>query len=252
MIPPMPFRARRPAPRLAVLPLPRRRPQRALSARRTQVIAAVAFLTTGGVAVIEVARVWRRGDAPLPTETDDVVLAAEQAIEQTVEVAVAGYRGGSTREHALLNLLASFSATWGFVRLSTTVIRRRGRFGPFRDLHVGEDHIHHFVPGIAMAFLAGAASIISRDEGLDPYFAVPFGAGVALTLDESALLLKLDDVYWTEEGVVSVQITLATLALLSTLVLVLRVLRRGEAEVLEAGDGAAGDGVSEPAAGVTL
>ncbi|UTI63622.1 hypothetical protein NBH00_20040 [Paraconexibacter antarcticus] len=251
---PMPFRARRPAPRLPGITLPRRRPQRVLAARRTQVIAAVAFLTTGGVAVIEVARVWRRGDAPLPTETDDVVLAAEQAIEQTVEVAVAGYRGGSTREHALLNLLASFSATWGFVRLSTTVIHRRGRFGPFRDLHVGEDHIHHFVPGIAMAFLAGAASIISRDEGLDPWLAVPFGAGVALTLDESALLLKLDDVYWTEEGVVSVQITLATLALLSTLVLVLRVLRRGEAEVLEAGGGGGGaavDGDPVPAASVT-
>ena len=41
---------------------------------------------------------------------------------------------------------------------------------------------------------------------------MPFGTGVALTLDESALLLKLDDVYWTEEGIVSVQITLASLA----------------------------------------
>ncbi len=56
---------------------------------------------------------------------------------------------------------------------------------------------------------------------------------VALTLDESALLLELDDVYWSERGVVSVQITLATLALLSSLALVLRVLRRGEADVLE-------------------
>src|SRR3712207_8437960 len=45
--------------------------------------------------------------------------------------------------------------------------------------------------------------------------AIPFGAGVALTLDESALLLELEDVYWTEEGVVSVQITLATIGLLA-------------------------------------
>ncbi|MCW3038659.1 MAG: hypothetical protein JWM31_564, partial [Solirubrobacterales bacterium] len=194
-----------------------------------------------GVVTAEIARVWRRGDAPLPTETDDVVLAAEQAFEQTVEVAVAGYRGGSTRENALLNLLLSFTTTFAIVRLSTTIIRRRGRFGPFRDFVVGEQHIHHFVPGIGLAFVAGAVSIISRNEDLDPFLAVPFGAGVALTLDESALLLKLDDVYWTEEGIVSVQITLGAIALLSSVALVLRVLKRGEAEVLDAaGAGATG------------
>ena len=38
------------------------------------------------------------------------------------------------------------------------------------------------------------------------YLALPFGIGVALVLDESALLLELEDVYWTEEGVLSVQI----------------------------------------------
>lgn len=204
-----------------------------LGERRTQALAAAALLTTGTVVVGEVARVWRRGRAPLPAQAEDVVLAAEQAIEQTVEVAKAGYRGGSTRENALLNLLLSFSITFGLVRTSTTVIRNRGRFGPFRNLVVGENHIHHFVPGIGLTFLAGAASIISRNEALDPFLAVPFGTGMALTLDESALLLKLDDVYWSEEGIVSVQITLATLAMLSALALGLRLLRRGEAEVLE-------------------
>ncbi len=208
------------------------RRRRELAERRTRALAAAAIVTSGAVIVGEVTRVWRRGDAPLPAEADDVVIAAEQAIEQAVEVAVAGYRGGSSRENALMNLLLSFSGTFAFVRLSTTVIRHRGRFGPFRNLVVGESHIHHFVPGIAIAFLSGGASIIARNNDLDRYLAVPFGAGVAMTLDESALLLRLDDVYWTEEGIVSVQISLATLAMLSALVLVLRVLRRGEAEVL--------------------
>ena len=62
---------------------------------------------------------------------------------------------------------------------------------------------------------------------------VPFGAGVALTLDESALLLKLDDVYWTEEGIVSVQISLAVVSMLSAVLLALRMLRRGERVVLD-------------------
>jgi len=201
--------------------------------RRTQALAATAIVTTGAVIVAEVARVWRRGDAPLPADADDVVLAAEQAIEQTVEVAKAGYRGGSTREHALLNLLLSFSGTFVFTRLSTTLIRRRGRFGPIRNVIAADHHVHHFVPGIALAFVAGGISVVSRNEQLDPILAVPFGAGVALTLDESALLLKLDDVYWTEEGILSVQITLATMAMLSALTLVLRVLRRGESAVLD-------------------
>ena len=84
------------------------------------------------------------------------------------------------------------------------------------------------MPGIVIAFLAGGASVLSRNEDLDPLLAVPFGAGVALTLDESALLLRLDDVYWSEDGIISVQITLAALALLSSATLVRRGLRRGE------------------------
>jgi hypothetical protein len=99
-------------------------------------------------------------------------------------------------------------------------------------MRLGDDHLHHFVPGIVLAFLAGGISLASRDERLDPWLAIPFGSGVAMTLDESALLLKLDDVYWTEEGIVSIQITLAALAMLSAVALALRVLRRGEEEVL--------------------
>ena len=91
------------------------------------------------------------------------------------------------------------------------------------------------MPGILLAFLAGGASVVSRNEAIDPWLAIPFGAGVALTLDESALLLKLDDVYWTEEGIVSVQISLAVVSLLSAVVLALRTLRRGERVVLDEG-----------------
>ena len=48
---------------------------------------------------------------------------------------------------------------------------------------------------------------------------MPFGVGMGLTLDESALLLELDDVYWSREGLLSVQITLAVAALLAALAL---------------------------------
>ena len=220
--------------------LARRRRLRA--ERRTLVIAAAALLTSGAVAVTEVGRVWRRGSAPLPTEAVGepdseaaarLAAAGAEALGQTVEVAVRGYQEGSPRENALLNLLGSFTLAWAIIRLSTHTIRRRGRFGPFGDLVVGRHHIHHFVPGIAIAFLSGGASVVGRSAELDRWLAVPFGTGVALTLDESALLLKLDDVYWTEEGIVSVQISLAVVSMLSALALALRVLRRGERVVLE-------------------
>ena len=213
----------------------RRRPQGPWKRTTTIALAAAALATTVGVAAGELARVWRRGSAPLPADTDHVLEAAEVAARESVEVAVEGFRATSARETALLNLLASFVVSFCAVRASTYTIRSRGTFGPFRDLRVGRRHVHHFVPGIVMAFLAGGASIASRNEELDQWLALPFGTGVALTLDESALLLQLEDVYWTEQGVLSVQITLSAIALLGALALSRRLLRRGEARVLEPG-----------------
>jgi hypothetical protein len=71
-----------------------------------------------------------------------------------------------------------------------------------------------------------------RHEELDKWLAVPFGAGLALVLDEAALLLELEDVYWSREGIVSVQIALGTAALLATLGIGVRLVRRGEPLVL--------------------
>ena len=221
-------------------PLPRvrrrRRPlRRATRDPLTLALAAVAAVTAGTVTVTEVARVWRRGSAPMPSEADGLLAAAGEATLQTVEVAVEGLRRSPLRESALLSLLLSFNSAWLIARLSTYTISRRGHFGPFRNAIVGRTHIHHFVPGIVLMLLAGGGSIISRNEEHDPYFAVPFGIGAALTLDESALLLRLDDVYWSEEGILSVQITAATASLVGATALVTRLLRRGEEEVLEVG-----------------
>lgn len=204
--------------------------------RRTVGIGVVAGLTTTAVFAVELGRVWRRGSASLPQEADDLddlIDAAQDAVVETARVAVEGYQDVSPRENALFNLLASFVGTFGAVRAITYLLRDRQRFGPFRDIRVGTRHIHHFVPGIAMGFVSGAVAVTTRDEALPPKLAVPMGIGIGLTLDESALLLELEDVYWTPGGLVSVQITLATAALLGALVLGLRLLRRGEVIVLE-------------------
>ena len=188
---------------------------------------------TVATAGLEWARVWRRGSAPMPHETEHLVAAGATATRETLAVLREGYRASPTRENVLFNLLAAFALTFGFARGATFVIRSGGRgSGMFRNVTVGDRHIHHFVPGFAMAFLAGGVSIASRREDIDRWLAVPFGAGVALVLDEAALLLELDDVYWTEEGVLSLQLSFGTIGLLSALALAVRLLRRGEPYVL--------------------
>jgi hypothetical protein len=194
-----------------------------------------AALAVGTVLVGEVGRVWRRGSAPLPKEAPSLLLAAEEAVGETAQVARAGYLQGSSRENAMFNLLTSFVGSFLTARGITYLLRHRARVGPFRNVRVGRRHIHHFVPGIVVAFVAGAAAIVTRNEDLEPWLALPFGVGMGLTLDESALLLELEDVYWTREGLLSVQITLAVTSLLASIALALRFLRRGERLVLEPG-----------------
>jgi hypothetical protein len=201
--------------------------------RGTLALGALATGAVVAVIVVEVRRAWRRGAAPALRDTDHPLLAAEEAVADAARVARAGYREVSTRENSMFNLLTSFAATFILVRSITFALRRRRSVGPFRNVRVGRRHVHHFVPGIVIAFAAGAAAILTRDERLEPWLAVPFGAGMGLTLDESALLLELEDVYWTREGLLSVQITLAVMAMLGALALALRFLWRGEQAVLE-------------------
>jgi hypothetical protein len=212
---------------------PRRRRARRRLDRRTAVLGVYALTAAAAGVASEYGRVWRRGSAPPPQEAASVLEAAEEAAREAVEVTRAAYRESPVREAAFLNLLVSYLVTFGLVRTSTYVIRRRGTFGPFRDLHTKGRHIHHFVPGIALAFVSGGLALLSRNESLEPWLAIPFGAGVALTLDESALLLELEDVYWTEEGVLSLQLAAAAAATLGSIATARRLLRRGEEEVLE-------------------
>lgn len=212
----------------------RRRSRSMLADRRTLGLGVLAVVTFGGAVAVEVGRVWRRGSAPMLAEAADPFGAAAEAVVETAAVARTGYREVSTGENSMFNLLSAFVTTFVAARTITTMLRRRSTFGPFRNVKVGRRHIHHFVPGIAIAFVSGAAAIVTRDENLERWLAIPFGAGMGLTMDESALLLELDDVYWSEEGVVSVQITMAVTALLAAVALASRFLRRGEQVVLPA------------------
>lgn len=108
--------------------------------------------------------------------------------------------------------LASFVLTFLVTR---TVVRmiRAGR-GPFRDVTPGGLHIHHVVPGVILTVVGGFGAVGSGRHGWAAgVFAVLFGMGAGLVLDEFALIVHLDDVYWTEEGRRSVEVVVLAAAL---------------------------------------
>lgn len=162
-------------------------------------------------------------------EADDgegLVEAAPAAALDTVGVAVTGYEDTPRSETILFNLLAGFLGTFATVRISTLGIR--DGWGPFRNFRVGGRHIHHFVPGILLVFAAGVAALLTDDDVTEERLAGAMGVGMGLTFDEAALLLDLRDVYWTREGLLSVQVSLGAAAILSVAILTGRMLRRGE------------------------
>ena len=91
------------------------------------------------------------------------------------------------------------------------------------------------MPGILIAFASGTAALLTENDDLEDHLAVPMGVGMGLTFDEAALLLDLRDVYWTREGLLSVQLSLGATAILSIAILTQRMLRRGERQQEEEG-----------------
>ena len=196
---------------------------------RTRLLGALAGGAVITVFGAEVARVWRLGMLPVSREE----AASEKKVgkvRHAARIMREGYAVSRTRENSLFNMLASFSVTFGITRGITWHIREHGGLGPIQNVVVGTRHIHHFLPGGIIALTAGGVAIGMKGSAGDKYLALPFGIGVALVLDESALLLELEDVYWTEEGVLSVQIVFAAMAMLSALAYLIRMLRITEGQ----------------------
>jgi len=203
------------------------------SSNRTHLLGALAGGAVLAVFSAEIMRVWKLGTLPRSRQLTSEDERRAKPIEAVITLKE-GYAVSRTRENALFNMLASFTVAFGITRGITWTIRTKGGIGPIKDVVVGDRHIHHFLPGGILALAAGGAAIGTKGEKLDKYLAFPFGVGVALVLDETALLLELDDVYWTEEGVLSVQIAFAAIAMLSALAYLIRMLRHAEQQDTEA------------------
>lgn len=168
----------------------------------------------GTAAVAAVTRTWTKG------------VPAAEAPGETADAVERGLARGSQGERAALNGLTAFSLTIGATRAVNYVREQRRPALPFLSPRGGDGYrIHHFAPGIVLAFAAGAAALTTGSDSARPWLALPFGVGTALTLDEAALLVEDGDVYWDREVLAFVE---ASAALAGTVLLAARALRRGE------------------------
>ena len=208
-----------------------RRKRRLISERKadrmTVGLAVFAAGSAGTLLTGELLRMARRRRESRDTATPaNLVDAAGYATRDTLAVARRGIRATPHHESVLLNILVGFLGAFAVARLSTWGIRRG--WWPAGNVRVSGRHIHHFIPGIVVAFSSGVGAITTRNDRVESALAIPFGVGMGLTMDEAALLLDLRDVYWTRQGLLSVQVSLGVTATLAATILGLRMLRRGE------------------------
>jgi len=128
-----------------------------------------------------------------------VPLAAEAA-DLGRELAGAG--ATEPARGAAFLVLLSFMVAFLVVRTNTRIIRsQRISWWPGNLETESGLHVHHLVWGIALLLLCGFLAFATDLRA--PWWqitAVGFGIGAGLTLDEFALWLHLEDVYWSDQG----------------------------------------------------
>jgi hypothetical protein len=117
-------------------------------------------------------------------------------------------------EQGLFLVLVGFIGSFAFIRMSTRIIRSESvSWWPGNIESEGGVHVHHLVFGIVTMMVAGALGFLAF--GRSPHTeicALFFGIGAGLTIDEYALWVHLDDVYWAEEGRSSIDATVIAAA----------------------------------------
>ncbi len=120
----------------------------------------------------------------------------------------------------LFCFFVAFVVGFIFIRLSVRLIRAKVRWWP-GNLTAGVVHVHHMVFGVVFMAVGGVAELAAPIHSLawrsGP--AALFGLGTALVLDEFALILHLRDVYWANEGRLSIDAVLVAFGVTALLLL---------------------------------
>jgi hypothetical protein len=126
---------------------------------------------------------------------------------------IPGYENSIYDAHKepLLFLFIAFLITFALVRLYTRLARTRG----WGSGSVGGVHMHHVVVGVVFMVVSGIVAFTQFSYDSEIVYSIAaifFGVGLALTLDEFAMIFHLKDVYWAEEGRTSIDAMLMGVA----------------------------------------
>jgi hypothetical protein len=126
---------------------------------------------------------------------------------------------GQSGRHAAFLVLLGFVGSFLFIRTSARMIRAQVRWWP-GNVETGSGlHLHHLVWGISLMIISGFLGFAL--EPATPWYqlaAILFGVGVGLTLDEFALWVHLEDVYWSHEGRISLDAVILVVAFMGLVV----------------------------------
>ena len=116
-------------------------------------------------------------------------------------------------------VLVGFIGSFAFIRMSTRMIRAEVSWWPGNIESESGLHVHHLVFGIITMMVAGTVGFAAFGHSpLTEISAFFFGVGAGLTIDEFALWVYLEDVYWAREGRSSIDATVIAAALLGLIV----------------------------------
>ena len=139
--------------------------------------------------------------------TDDVSKAYDKGIQ-------------APGKEAHFLILLAFLLSFGFIRGSAHMIRAQVSWWPGNVETKGGTHVHHLVWGILLMMVCGYVGIaVAPDSPWREVAAVFFGIGLGLTLDEFALWLNLEDVYWSDKGRQSIDAVVVAGSLLTVALL---------------------------------
>lgn len=123
----------------------------------------------------------------------------------------------SNDQEAIFLCLVGFLLSFAFIRMSTRLMRSpKVPWWPGSIVSEGGLHVHHHVFGIVLMMAAGVLGFaVDGDGWVFNICGLAFGVGIGLTIDEFALWLHLEDVYWSEEGRRSIDATVLTAIVLA-------------------------------------
>ncbi|WP_256107218.1 hypothetical protein [Streptomyces sp. ODS05-4] len=131
-----------------------------------------------------------------------------------------------------------FALTFGGMRLLTWLIHID--VAGVGDVQAGGVHLHHYVWGFLLLAAVGAAGLVERSARARAWMGLAYGVGLALVVDEAALLISLEDVYWDTEGGISIALAIALIAVVGSVLVVTRARRKGTRDTGETRGGDAG------------